>query len=64
MKKIVEDFKVGKLCESHEPRELAKCIEEMELLGKKPFDKALKVARENLYWEQEVLPMQSLYKNL
>lgn len=64
VKKIVEDFNVGKLCASHEPRELAKCIEEMELLGKKPFDEALKVARENLYWEQEVLPMQSLYKNL
>jgi glycosyltransferase involved in cell wall biosynthesis len=62
---VVKSYHVGEIVESHEPLEIAKKITEMLSEDKKAvWKESLKVAAEELCWENESLKLKEIYREL
>ncbi len=64
MKKIVSDYRIGAILDSHEPQQMARQITELLRNTKKisEWKTNLKVAAEELCWENEKKVLQDLYR--
>ena len=61
IKKTVEDYKVGKVIENHDPKHLASKLQEILNEGKKSYQENLSKAANELCWENEEHKLKEIF---
>ena len=64
IKKTVEDYKVGKVIENHDPKHLANKLQEMLNEGKKSYQENLSKAANELCWENEEHKLKEIFDQI
>jgi glycosyltransferase involved in cell wall biosynthesis len=64
MRKIIDEYKVGKVLYERSPKNLAKMVIEMLEIGKKPWQESLHKASDELVWENEKMKIKKIFQNL
>ncbi|HLV23621.1 MAG TPA: glycosyltransferase [Moheibacter sp.] len=63
IKKTIEEFKIGKTIQNHEPQHIAQMIQEMLKEGETPYRENLKEAAEVFNWENEEKKLERIYSS-
>jgi glycosyltransferase involved in cell wall biosynthesis len=64
MRKIIDEYKVGKVLYERSPKNLAKMVIEMLEIGKKPWQESLHKTSNELVWENEKMKIKKIFQNL
>src|SRR5690606_15195487 len=63
IKNTIEEFKIGKTIQNHEPQHISQMIQEMLKEGKTPYRENLKEAAEVFNWENEEKKLERIYSS-
>ena len=64
IKKMIEEYKVGKVIDNHEPKHLAKKLQEILNEGKNCYQENLANAANELCWENEEHKLKEIFGQL
>ncbi len=64
IKKIVEEYKVGKVIDNHYPKHLAEKLQEILDEGKRSYQENLANAANELCWENEELKLKEIFEKI
>jgi len=64
MRRIIDEYSVGKVLYDRSPKNLAKIVIEMLEKGKKPWQESLNKASNELVWENEKKKIKKIFQNL
>ena len=64
IKKMVEEYNVGKVIINHEPKHLAETLQEILNEGKRSYQENLAKAAKELCWENEEIKLKAIFEQI
>ncbi|MEG0697030.1 MAG: group 1 glycosyl transferase, partial [Algoriella sp.] len=64
IKKTIEEYKVGKVIDNHNPKHIAEKLQEILNEGKKAYKTNLQEAAKELCWENEENKLKTIFEQI